>query len=431
MRRPVLVLTAVFASGLALSFLAPLATTQEKAALRPILVTVDDLPIGGGGHDSPEERARITRGLLDALARHGIKAVALVTWGNVHSDADLGLLDLWLEAGHELGNHSDRHLSYTSTPIPAYIADVEGARDRLAAFLKARGRTPRFFRFPFLREGDTDEKLDAMRAWLERTGQRNLPVTIDDQDWSFDKPWTTARRAGDAKGMEGVAADYQAMLRLAVRHHEARGDRLFGRPVPQILLLHANEVGSAQWDALFSWLEETGHRFATADEVLADPAFAEPHRFVATHGVSLWDRIAHGRREDEVRREVTAALDRQVQAWNRGDLEGFVSVYAENATFVSPSGLTQGRQAVLDRYRKKYPDKAAMGTLSLVPVETRLSWGIEGSMYGDAVAGDVQGVSIVARWTLAYPDKPAASGLTLLVFHARGGQWLIVQDASM
>lgn len=190
-------------AGLALSLLAAAAAAEDKTVARPLLVTVDDLPIGGSGHDAPDERARITRGLLEALARHGIKAVALVTWGNVHSEADLGLLDSWLKAGHELGNHTDRHLSYTSTPIPAYLADVEGARARLAAFLEARGRTLRFFRFPFLREGDTDEKLDAMRAWLERTGQRNLPVTIDDQDWSFDKPWSEARRAGDAKGIDG------------------------------------------------------------------------------------------------------------------------------------------------------------------------------------------------------------------------------------
>ncbi|HZA50515.1 MAG TPA: hypothetical protein VE549_07230 [Myxococcaceae bacterium] len=36
-----------------------------------------------------------------------------------------------------------------------------------------------------------------------------------------------------------------------------------------------------------------------------------------------------------------------------------------------------------------------------------------------------------ARWRLAYPDKPAASGLTLIVLQARGGSWEIVQDASM
>ena len=121
--------------------------------------------------------------------------------------------------------------------------------------------------------------------------------------------------------------------------------------------------------------------------------------------------------EDETRKALAAVLDRQVQAWNRGDLEGFVSVYADDAAFVSPTGLTRGRQAVLERYRKRYPDKAAMGRLSLETVETRLA--------------GAQAASVVARWTLAYPDKPAASGLTLLVLHRSGDRWLIVQDASM
>ena len=415
-------------AALALLLAAPLA---GPPAARPLLVTVDDLPIGGGGHDSPEERARITQGLLAALEKHHIRAVGLVTWRNLRSDAETGLLDAWLTAGHELGNHSDRHLSYTATAADAYIADVEAARTRLSAFLSGRGRTLRFFRFPFLREGDTGAKLEAMRGYLERTGQRNLPVTIDHQDWSYEKRWVEARRAGDAGTLQAIGRDYQAALRLAVRHHEAQGDRLFGRVVPQILLLHANEVGAAQWDEAFSWLEQNGHRFAEADEVLADPAFLEPHHFVATHGPPLWDRIDHERREQAVRKELAATLERQAQAWSRGDLAAFVSVYAEDAAFVSPTGLTRGRQAVLDRYLKRYPDKAAMGTLTLEVLETRLAWGIDGSMLGDAVPSGIHGASIVARWTLAYPDKPAATGLTLLVLEPRGDGWVIVQDASM
>jgi hypothetical protein len=56
-------------------------------------------------------------------------------------------------------------------------------------------------------------------------------------------------------------------------------------------------------------------------------------------------------------------LREQAASWNRGDLETFTSVYAEVAAFLTPSGVTHGRQAVLDRYRKRYPDRAAMGTL--------------------------------------------------------------------
>ena len=55
--------------------------------------------------------------MLDVLDRHKIHAVGLVTWSHVHSEADQRLLELWLERGHELGNHSYGHLDYTRTPF--------------------------------------------------------------------------------------------------------------------------------------------------------------------------------------------------------------------------------------------------------------------------------------------------------------------------
>ena len=121
-------------------------------------------------------------------------------------------------------------------------------------------------------------------------------MTIDDQDWSFEKPWVEARRKGDRPAMARIGEEYQEALHVEVRDQEERGDRIFGRPAPQILLLHANEVGAAQWDRLFTWLEGRGYRFARADEVLADPAFAEDPRYVGPSGFGLWDRIAAVRR---------------------------------------------------------------------------------------------------------------------------------------
>lgn len=411
-----------------LSVAAP-APAQETR--RPLLVSVDDLPIAGRLHPEADDRSRVTDALLQALRKHQVPAVGLVTWGNLLSPAEEGLLQRWLDAGHELGNHSFRHRSYSALSVEEYVADVEEARARLVAFLTPRGKRLRFFRFPFLREGDTLEKLEAMRAWLAKTGQRNLVVTIDNQDWSYEEPWVKASRAGDTKAVEEIRADYLASLRIAVKHNEDASDNLFGRPVPQILLLHANAVGGANWDALFSWLEATGHRFATADEVLADPAFSEPQSLVARFGFGLWDRIASERREGEVRGQVAGLLESQAQAWNRGDMEAFCSVYAEDASFASPSGLTRGRREVLDRYRKKYPDAAARGTLSFEVLEMRMASGVEVSVFGDAVPSDVHGVSLLARWRLSYPDKPEATGLTLLVLRPLRDSWEILQDASM
>jgi hypothetical protein len=212
---------------------------------------------------------------------------------------------------------------------------------------------------------------------------------------------------------------------------------LLGRPTPQILLLHANAVGVAQWDSLFTWLEATNHRFVDLDATLADSAFAIPHHFTATYGCSLWDRLRAERRDTVARNSVAALLAEQSAAWSRGDLDAFCSVYDDSALFISPNGLTRGRQAVLERYRKKYPNRDAMGTLTLDIVEMRPISGREISLLDDALPGRVQGMSVAARWTLTFPraagapDRPPATGHTLLLLRPVRAGWLIVQDASM
>jgi peptidoglycan/xylan/chitin deacetylase (PgdA/CDA1 family)/ketosteroid isomerase-like protein len=407
-------------------------TVTAALAERPILVTVDDLPVAAGRfHRDPEARRALTGDLLAVLAEHEIRAVGLVACQNLRDDSELALLEQWLDAGHELGNHSSRHLDYGATPVDEYVDDVEGCRSRLAALLEPRGGRVRFFRFPMLREGDTPGKLQAMRDYLERSGQRNLPVTIDNQDWSFEQPWLEAVASGDPARTRAVGEDYQAALRLAVRHHERTGDRLFGRETPQILLLHANAVGAAQWDRLFTWLRASGHRFASADEVLRDPAFAEPHAYVGPRGPGLWDRLLVERQTAGARREIEQLLETQAAAWSRGDLEAFCSVYSDDALFVSPSGLTRGRDEILRRYREKYVDREGMGRLTLEVVEFQAVQGTEISMLGDARPSRIHGASVAARWRLAYPDREGADGWTLIVLRAGPAGWKIVQDASM
>ena len=409
-----------------------LANGGATPAGRPLLVTVDDLPVATGRlHTDPGERARITSELLAALARHRVPAVGFVIWGHVATDGDRAILERWLDAGHELGNHTSSHLDFDRTGLDDYIADTEAGRAGLAALLGRHARTVRFFRFPFLREGDTEAKLDAMRAYLQRSGQRTVPVTVDDQDWSYEERWVAARRAGDAAATARVAEEYQAALRVEVLAQTEFGDELFGRTVPQILLLHANEVGAAQWDALFAWLETRGYRFATADEVMADPAVTAPHRYVNGPGGSLWYRLAHERGSERARGDLARLLQTQADAWNRGDLAAFCAVYADDAVFLTPSGLARGRESVLERYRTRYPTPAAMGRLALEPLEVREAWGNEASLLGDAVPSRIHGLSVVARWTLKPAGGAERSGLTLLVLLRRDGHWVIVQDASM
>jgi hypothetical protein len=69
--------------------------------------------------------------------------------------------------------------------------------------------------------------------------------------------------------------------------------------------------------------------------------------------------------------EVRAVLERQVREWNAGDLAGFMETYAksDHTRFASGENISLGWQTVFDRYRKKYGDRSAMGTLTFSDLE--------------------------------------------------------------
>lgn len=146
--------------------------------------------------------------------------------------------------------------------------------------------------------------------------------------------------------------------------------------------------------------------------------------------LSLLAPLAVRAEEPSPEAQVAALLRMQAEAWSRGDLEAFTSVYAEDAAFLTAGGLTRGRRDVLERYRKRYPDAAAMGKLTLDVIETRMF----------PMGKDAAGVSVAARWRLEYSnktgqagqaDRKTAEGLTLIVLRRTATSWEIVQDTSM
>ncbi len=63
------------------------------------------------------------------------------------------------------------------------------------------------------------------------------------------------------------------------------------------------------------------------------------------------------------RRAINAVLVAQQEAWNRGDVDAFLTGYwhSEELTFSGSGGISRGWNEVLARYKKTYPDRAAMG----------------------------------------------------------------------
>lgn len=110
-------------------------------------------------------------------------------------------------------------------------------------------------------------------------------------------------------------------------------------------------------------------------------------------------------------------LEEQVAAWNRGDIAGFMQTYdnSPNVTFVGGRGLTRGWQPVMERYKKSYPDKGAMGTLTFSELETTTLGA------GHAMA--------IGRWQLQRDKDRPGGYFTLILKKGRAG-WRIVHDHS-
>jgi ketosteroid isomerase-like protein len=71
---------------------------------------------------------------------------------------------------------------------------------------------------------------------------------------------------------------------------------------------------------------------------------------------------------------ILTLLNDQTAAWNRGDIEGFMNGYwnSNQTEFVSSEGVSRGWQALLERYRRSYPDRKAMGHLTFSDLEIRV-----------------------------------------------------------
>ena len=82
-------------------------------------------------------------------------------------------------------------------------------------------------------------------------------------------------------------------------------------------------------------------------------------------GLFFFTSIAEFKISVKEKSNIENLLNKQVEAWNEGNLEKFMETYwnSDKLSFVGSRGPTYGWQATLESYKKGYPDKAAMGNL--------------------------------------------------------------------
>ncbi len=397
------------------------------ATARPLLVTLE-----GGPAVEAVKGGDPTGMWLKALTRFKVPAVLFVRTERLEGGP--GALGRWVASGHEIGTMGHKGVPLVREPLTEWRRDLQQSQGALADLLARRGAKPvrtRWYRFPDLAEGSRLEHVLATREGLRELQLRHLDATVDRPDDTFERGYRAALAKGDKRAAAEYGADWLAAMRAFVRRAETQGDRLAeGGEAPQILRLDLDAVGGANVEALLAWLVRRGYRFVGPDEILKHPLFDRAHEYVARRGVSLFWRLRVSADTKAAVKEVSEALFAASEAWSRGDMDGYLSLYAENARLVSGRTLVEGRRAIGEKYRTRYPSQALMGRLGLTVVRLEVHTADRVSLFGQVEPLPPRFAIATVEWTLLPKGERGRAGQATLVFIKGAKGWRLIEDHS-
>jgi len=284
------------AAAIALSFFVTSVGAQTAKPDRQVAVTIDDLPAGTADHLPASEIVAMTAKLLGTLRDQKIPVVGFVNEKKLYKtgevDERIKALQMWLDYGFELGNHTYSHASLNQVGLKAWEEEVIRGESVTNTLLAPRKMKLRYFRHPYL---DTGRDLMTRRqaeAFLVERGYRIAPITLDAWDWMFAGLYEDAKKRNDTAMQQQIVKEYLAYHDAVFAYFEQLSVKVVGYEPRQILLLHASNLEAEHIGELMDVLRKRGDRFITLEEALGDTAYSLPDDYVGEEGTGWLDHWA-------------------------------------------------------------------------------------------------------------------------------------------
>jgi peptidoglycan-N-acetylglucosamine deacetylase len=293
--RPVLTfLCVIFALSMAPTTPASAADTPPD---RQIAITIDDLPAGAAQSMTAAAITEMTTKLLATLRQQKVPAVGFVNerklyynWSEV--DERIKALNMWLDAGFELGNHTFGHTSLNKAGLKDFEYSVIQGESVTRLLLTQHNMKLRYFRHPYLDTGRDLQTRREAEAFLVARGYRIEPVTLDAWVWNFAGIYDDAKKRGDTALQQEVVSSYLSYHATVFAYYEKFSKDLIGYEPKQILLLHGNQLEAEHIGELLDMIRKRGYRFITLEDALSDQAYSLPDTYVGEEGTSWLDHWA-------------------------------------------------------------------------------------------------------------------------------------------
>ena len=255
------------------------------AAERPqVAITMDDF--NWAGNSVKLTASERNEAILSTLRSRSLKAALLVRGSNIDNEQGMSLLQAWNKAGHLIGNHSYSHWYFHSAKITseAFKNDILRCEELLKSFSGFR----KFFRFPYLKEGETSVKRDAIRAFLEQHGYRNGHVTIDASDWIVDERLRKRLTKDATADLSPFRRFYLAHMWERAQYYDSLSQKVLGRSVKHTILVHFNLLNALFLSDLIDMFKSKGWRVIDAEQAFTDSVFTSQPKIVPAGESLIW-----------------------------------------------------------------------------------------------------------------------------------------------
>jgi peptidoglycan-N-acetylglucosamine deacetylase len=274
--------------------LTPMAAMGQSAAPE-VAFTFDDLPAHG---PLPPGMARpaVVASILETLHREQMPPV----YGFVNGfrvaqyPYQIHILQAWHAAGEPLGNHTWSHPEFDKLSAAQYEANI--ARDEpLLRQVDPHGDW-HWFRYPFLEEGNTVAKREAVRGWLQEHGYKVAEVSMDFQDYLWNEPYARCVAKHDDGAIRHLHDTYLATADQYMGVYRKLAQNLYGHDVPYVLLMHVGAFDARMLPELIALFRSRGFHFVTLEEAMSDPIYRADPKVPAPGGNTFNELVATERK---------------------------------------------------------------------------------------------------------------------------------------
>lgn len=233
-----------------------------SVSAKRIALTFDDAPRAATSMSGPDR----AKALIEQLKKANVPRVAFFANSERLDAEGRNRLKAYAKAGHAIGNHTHSHPDLNTVTVKEYVDNIEKAHKALS---KLDGFVP-WFRYPFLREGDTEERRDGVRKALKQLGYFNAYVTVDNADYKMDALFQQAYKDGKTIDGDALKKTYVETLVDSAKYYEDLAQKFLKRSPGHILLLHENDLAAKYISDVVEALRKDGWDIVTPEEAYLD-----------------------------------------------------------------------------------------------------------------------------------------------------------------